>query len=358
MFPLYKIYDLNTGASEDVTAGEIASGLRGLWFEATSGGPTLKAGEDNVAAITNIVWTGVNSNVAYKTNKLVMRYLPGETAVVNLLNRKDTKGSINYDYYIGVYELTQKQWELIYGSKAECEWVDDLKPVNNVSYDSIRGADVTNYWSAMVGGNAPHPDSLLGKLRTLTGGVAFDLPSRAMVEYATQVNSLWRFANDGKAVNNDAAWNDDSPFVTNHLSKVKVDPNLPGTYAGNAGDKGPAQVGSFACNKAGLFDTIGNVREWCVDWHAANMKQSSYTALKGAANVDLDKPTLIRSYQHTSASATPQMEGIMRYCAGSDYSSTLANGITPNYFNTGDCGLAPSSADEKTGLRLAIVIGE
>jgi formylglycine-generating enzyme required for sulfatase activity len=210
----------------------------------------------------------------------------------------------------------------------------------------------------MVGGNAPHPDSLLGKLRTLTGGVPFDLPSRAMVEYATQVNSLWRFANDGKAVNNDAAWNDDSPFVTNHLSKVKVDPNLPGTYAGNAGEIGPAQVGSFACNKAGLFDTIGNVREWCVDWHAASMKQASYTALKGAANVDLTDPTLIRSYQHTSASATPQMEGSMRYCAGSDYSVTLANGITPNYFNTGDSGLAPSSADKKTGLRLAIVIGE
>jgi hypothetical protein len=89
------------------------------------------------------------------------------------------------------------------------------------------------------------------------------------------------------------------------------------------------------------------------------MTQSSYTALKGAANVDLTDPTRILSYEHAKPSdEKPQMEGIMRYCAGSYYSVTLANGITPNYFNTGDSGLAPSSADQKTGLRLAIVIGE
>lgn len=352
LFPLYRIYDLKTGACENVTAGEIASGLRGSWCMADTNGARLVARFVNAAAITNIIWTGVNSNSAYKTTKLAMRYLPSGT--VNLLNRRDKQGTIGHDFYIGVYEVTQKQWELIYGTPAECSWVSDTKPVNTVTYDSIRGADSTNYWSAMVGGNLPHPDSFLGKLRKLTGGVAFDLPTRAMCDYATQVNSLWRFTNDAFTVSGceDGAWNDDSPFENIPLNKSSTDANLPGTYAGNAGSAGPAQVGSYACNKVGIYDTIGNVREWCVDWHDSGMKQSDYTSCGGAANVDPENPALI--WKNSSGNTAVSM----RYRAGSAYNTSLLAGITPNYFNSGVAGCSPSESAQDTGLRVVVVIGE
>jgi formylglycine-generating enzyme required for sulfatase activity len=326
----------------------------GSWHFADTNAACLEAGVSVHAALTNIVWTGVNSNIVYKTKKLAMRYLPGETAIVNLLNRTDKPGSIGFDYYIGVYEVTQKQWELVAGSPAQCSWVSDLKPVNSVSYNSIRGADETNYWSKMTGGNAPHPDSFLGKLRARTG-VAFDLPTRAMHEYATQANSRWRFANDGNSTSGskNGAWNDDSPFKNIPISAADIDPNLPGTYDENAGyNVGPSEVGSFACNKVGLFDTIGNVREWCVDWHDAGMKQSNYTELMGAANVDPKDPSLIWKNNKD------EKRGSMRYCAGTTYLTSLKSGMTPNYFNAKEAGLAPDGASRDTGLRLVIVVGK
>ena len=354
LFALYKVYDLVSGECEDVTAGEIVNGQRGAWKLADTNAAHLAAGTVNAAAVTNIIWTGFNSGNEYKTSKLVMRYLPGATAKVNLLNRSDKDpATIGVDYYAGVYEVTQKQWELVYGSAAACSWVSDTKPVNTVSYNSIRGADATNYWSAATGGNAPHPDSFLGKLRAKTGGVAFDLPTRAMMEYATQANSLWRLASNGKdaSICKKSAWNDNSPFANIPISSGTVDDNLPGTYAGNAGSAGPAVVGSYACNMVGLYDTIGNVREWCVDWHDGNVSQTNYNECQGAANVDPEDPSKV--WKNNVADKT----GYKRFRFGSIYSTPLSNGMTPNYLLSG-WGLAPSGTDADTGFRLVVVVGE
>jgi formylglycine-generating enzyme required for sulfatase activity len=348
LFPLYRIYDLESGECEEVTAGEIASGFRGAWRFADPNAAHLP----DAAALTNIIWTGFNADETYKTKKLVMRYLPGKTAKVNLLNRKDRPGNIGYDYYAGVYEVTQKQWELISGSTvAGCKWVADTKPVNMVSYDSIRGADETNFWSAAVGGNAPHPDSFLGKLRRRTGA-AFDLPTHAMNEYATQANSLWRFSSDGKqeSVCLKSGWNDNSPFAATTITNMTVDPNLPGAYNGNAGANGPAAVGSFACNQAGLYDTIGNVREWCVDWQNRSIRQSDYTSCAGSANISEENPAHMKCYD-TSKTSDPS--GLQRFCGGPVYNTQLSSGMTPNYFYS--YSLASDAFDEKTGFRMVIV---
>ena len=349
LFALYRIYDLESGECEEVSAGEISSGFRGRWRYADPNAAHLPDG----AAITNIIWTGFNTDDTYKTRKMVMRYLPGKTAKVNLLNREDRPGCIGYDYYVGVYEVTQKQWELISGSAvAGCKWAADTKPVNMVSYDSIRGADATNFYSAAIGGNAPHPDSFLGKLRRLTR-VPFDLPTHAMNEYATQANSLWSFCDDG---NNEksclkSAWNDNSPFAAATITKMTVDPNLPGAYNGNAGAEGPAAVGSFACNQAGIYDTIGNVREWCVDWQNDNVRQKDYTSCVGSANISEENPAHMKCYD-TSKTSDPS--GLLRFCGGAVYNTRLSSGMTPNYFYNES--LASNAFDVKTGFRLVIVV--
>ena len=350
---IYRVYDLVSGACEDVTVGSILNGSRGAWRWADPSGERLRPGEANDAAGLNLVWTGFNADIAYKTTKLVMRYFPAKGQTARLLNRSDKKETIPVSYFIGVYEITQKQWELVTGSAAECSWPGDAMPVNTVSYDAIRGADEANYWndySINAGANPPAEGSFLGLLRTKTKA-DFDLPTHAMWEYASQVNSLWQLASDGKnaSVCAKAGWNDNSPFEHATLDAAKTDANFPGTYAGNAGtSKGPAAVGSYNPNMIGLYDTLGNVMEWCVDWHDGNVRQSDYTDCKGAPNIDPADCTKVWKNK------VDDKTGYKRFRAGTSYETAMSSGMTPNYTLSGS-GASPNSTGAATGLRVVIV---
>ncbi|MFT5131334.1 MAG: sulfatase activating formylglycine-generating enzyme, partial [Rhodothermales bacterium] len=118
-------------------------------------------------------------------------------------------------------------------------------PVENVSYDDIRGANSTWPTSSDVDAN-----SFIGLLRARTG-IAIDLPTEAQWENACR-------AGTSTALNNGT-----------NLVDLQVDPNLDllGRYANNAsGSSGP--VGDFQANAQGLYDMHGNVWEWCLDWFA------------------------------------------------------------------------------------------
>ena len=351
---LYRIYNLVDGSCEDVSAGSIASGQRGAWHWANAEGPHLVAGAVAPDAMTNIVWTGFNSDDKYKTTHLVMRYVPGKNAKVNLLNRNDKKGTIAYNYWIAVYETTQSQWTRIHGTTPPFYTVGDTRPASNVTYDDIRGAkggegeEAKYYWP-----NDPDPDSFLGKLRTRTGGVKFDLPWQALWEYACQVNSGWATANDYKYV---TTYNNNAPVRTengwlrqsNGTSTWPADPNFPGTYKGNSTTY--AVVGSYPPNMIGLYDMHGNVKEFCVDWANGYVTQTAQTSLAGAANVDLSDYTMMQAWD--TAKYPDGGAGTARFCAGSNYSTVLGD-QTPNY--TRAKTTAPGTAETTAGFRVIIL---
>ncbi|MBR2839539.1 MAG: formylglycine-generating enzyme family protein [Kiritimatiellae bacterium] len=258
---------------------------------------TAAAG-DNVRyyVSTNYLPGGLLANPAYRTTSIVMRRIDaknvtwtmGSTALelgrepnVNCGMETPHEVTLTNDYYIGVFEVTQKQWEMVAGSNP-AKWTGSvMRPVERVSYNEIRvsatktatDADYANYdWP-----NDPCADSFLGKLRAKTQ-VDFDLPSEAQWEFACRAGlqtgcEVWRTG----------CWNDGSKI----LKATAVDQNLNrlGRYSGNKADgvggftDGTAPVGSYAPNAWGLYDMHGNLIEWCLDWFAFDI-----TALNGAVN--------------------------------------------------------------------------
>ena len=76
---------------------------------------------------------------------------------------------------MGVFEITQRQWELVMGDNPSL-FANPGGPVDNVSYDDIRGATLGAGWPSS--GDAD-PDSFVGRIRARTGLVGLDLPKRS-----------------------------------------------------------------------------------------------------------------------------------------------------------------------------------
>ena len=243
------------------------------------------------------------TNGIYKTTKLLLRkimakdveWTMGSTTLETKRNatREAThQVTLTNNYYIGVFPVTQAQWDLIQPSRTAPSYFNNaadraMRPVEQVSYNEIRNAaNSTTANTAYDWPADPNPSSFLGKLRTKTG-LDFDLPSEAQ----------WEFA--ARAGNGDTKWGDGSGILNSD-----ADANLDklGRYERNGGKvlsgssyvnpaqscgatNGTAIVGSYAPNDWGLYDTAGNVWEWCLDWDADDI-----TAHGGKVNIDPATP--------------------------------------------------------------------
>lgn len=169
----------------------------------------------------------------YKTKKMVLRRIePGSFEYLPGKSFKITK-----PFYIGVFEVTQKQYEMTMKTNPSA-FKGDMRPVETVSYLDIRGSNKGLNWPK---DNKVDNDSYLGKLRKRIG-LEFDLPTEVQWEYACRAGTKGDFNVEGVDV-------------------VKL-----GKFGNNGGleDK-HVEVGSFLPNAWGLYDMHGNVWEWCVD---------------------------------------------------------------------------------------------
>ena len=193
----------------------------------------------------------------YKTAKLVLRRV--DAGSFKMLGQYDVV--LTKPFYIGVFEVTQYQWELVMGDRPSYFCNDSYyaaRPVEQVSYDMIRGNSAGAGWPA---NNAVDVTSFLGRMRKRTG-LDFDLPTEAEWEYACRAGTTTSFNNGA----DDVGVYQDSNM--NILGRYWYNGGYEGERRPQSSDAaGTAKVGSYQPNAWGLYDMHGNVREWCRDWN-------------------------------------------------------------------------------------------
>ena len=102
----------------------------------------------------------------YKTSKLVLRRIAAGTFTMgssNAYRNQPHEVTLTKPYYIGVFEVTQKQYELVMGSNPS-NYKGDMRPVEQVSWNMIRGDSSIYNWP---GSPSVDPDSFVGRIQTL-----------------------------------------------------------------------------------------------------------------------------------------------------------------------------------------------
>ena len=143
-----------------------------------------------------------------------------------------TAVTISRGFWMGKYEVTQGEYLAVIGSNPSYFTGDTNRPVEGVSW-----YDATNYCATLT-----QQERAAGRIGTNS---VYRLPTEAEWEYACRAWTSTRFSYG------------DDPGYTNLTNYAWYGINSGGTTH---------RVGQKLPNPWGLYDTHGNVWEWCQDW--------------------------------------------------------------------------------------------
>jgi formylglycine-generating enzyme required for sulfatase activity len=154
---------------------------------------------------------------------------------------------ISRDFYLGVHEVTQKQYKTIMGKNPSCFSAEGQ------AKDMVKGLDTDDFPVECV--TWEDTQEFLNRLnerekKTLNGWV-YRLPTEAEWEYACR-----------------GGVDDQRYHFGDSLSPQQAN-------FSDTGLKRTEKVGSYPANRYGLHDMHGNVAEWCLDWYAWNFYMNS-----------------------------------------------------------------------------------
>ena len=227
--PLYMIVDLTKGAG--------ATGQITCVYEADLASGAYGAVQTNpVDGVQSVIWTEVTNRTEYMTTKLVLRRVPA--GAFSMGGSKSV--TLTQGFYIGVFEVTEAQWNAVMGGAT-----NDLPAI---------------MWPET--GYAAGTANFIGRLRSATGFAMIDLPTEAQWEYACRAGTTSLYYDGVSSVATDGATR------TNIVSTLAW-------WVYNSGNV-PHAVGGKLPNAWGLYDMLGNVEEWMLDWYASSL--TSFTS--------------------------------------------------------------------------------
>lgn len=272
---LYKIFSLENGERTDITRGDL---LNGAWGPVETDYGAI--GDGYATELSGVcIWTGVTNYPHLKRSHVVLRKIDkGDFTLSRSTIAADAAPNVRLteDFWIGVFEVTQAQFEKIYcegrafdvwkgnvGTKQTYAygnvWTNAVAPVHALNtYMLCNGG-----WTSLAYGATDWTSSecFFGRIFGKTG-LHFHLPTSAMWQKAARAGTRTWYP-DGIAIARPASF--DRTSNADSLGRYKGNGGLDAAGA----EAGPVAVGSYRPNAYGLYDMFGNVREVQRDssWH-------------------------------------------------------------------------------------------
>jgi formylglycine-generating enzyme len=146
-------------------------------------------------------------------------------------NENQHKVTLIRGFYMGVYTVTQEQWQEVMGNNPSCFKGEKNLPVDSVTWDNCQ--------------------EFIKKLRTKDRKL-YRLPTEAEWEYSCRAGTKTPFY-FGQTISTEHA---------NFNGNFTYGNGKQGAYRGKT-----TTVGIFSANAWGLHDMHGNVSQWCQDWY-------------------------------------------------------------------------------------------
>ncbi len=195
-----------------------------------------------------------------------------------ILRRADEqlhKVTLTRDFFIGRYEVTQEYYQTVMGSNPSYNNVCPDCPVERISWrDAVTFCNVVS----RKAGLAPAYQISGNSITMDPDAPGYRLPTEAEWEYACRAGTSTIFPYGNCLSSSQANFNAylPQPGCESGLYRAQSIP-----------------VGSFQPNGWGLYDMIGNINEYCWDWHApytaeaqidpVGVLDSGYRVLRGGA---------------------------------------------------------------------------
>jgi formylglycine-generating enzyme required for sulfatase activity len=215
-----------------------------IWFSQTSGGPyQLLAPDQRIAAVGYAMVAAQAHRVEELVTPLgnMVWIRPGSFALGSPGDEQDRESdegpqicvTLRQGFWLGIREVTQQEYLTLMGTNPS-QFTDDL----NRPVEKVRWHDAVAFCAALT-----TQERNAGRIPSHW---AYRLPTEAEWEYAARAGRATRFS-----------YGDDPNYT--ELGKCAW------SSANSAGATHP--VGQKHPNAWGLYDTHGNVAEWCADWY-------------------------------------------------------------------------------------------